>query len=122
MQSSHRGFTLLEVMVSLALISIALITIFSLQAQNLNLLCDADFNTRSVELLRERLSQLRAQKELDLGESSGEFEDHPGYGYVEKVEEISEIKGIYRVEETVFYETDTGRRTISIISFIYGRR
>jgi prepilin-type N-terminal cleavage/methylation domain-containing protein len=74
-RSQNRGFTLLEVVISMGLITIALLAVFRLQAQNLDLQSEAQFITLANHLAQDRMSQIQAGDELTEGSSSGDFLD-----------------------------------------------
>lgn len=78
-RSAQRGFTLLEVMVALAILATAFTALLSLHAQNLKTIARERSYTEALFLARERLAAVELQGAPDVGESRGDFEgDHPG--------------------------------------------
>jgi general secretion pathway protein I len=74
------GFTLLEVMVAMAIIAIALTAVFGSQSQSLTLASEAKFSTTAAFLAQSKMAEIEAQKPEDLTSDSGDFgEDFPGY-------------------------------------------
>lgn len=96
-KKSDSGFTLLEVLISMALIATALVAVFKLQGQNLDLLSEARFVTLATQLGRERLSQLQMQG-LKEGASSGEFgEGFALFTFEEKITRVFGMDHLYNV-------------------------
>jgi general secretion pathway protein I len=74
------GFTLLEVMVAMAIIAIALTAVLGSQSQGVSLASEAKFSTTAALLAQDKLAQLELEKPDDLVGDSGDFgEDFPGY-------------------------------------------
>jgi general secretion pathway protein I len=74
------GFTLLEVMVAMAIIAIALTAVFGSQSQSLTLASEAKFSTTAAFLAQSKMAEIEARKPEDLTSDSGDFgEDFPGY-------------------------------------------
>ena len=98
MRTSHRrpaaaGFSLLEVLVAVALLALTLSTIYGMQAQALSLAAEAQFKTNAAFLARTKLAEYESNL-LPLGES-GDFGDQfPGYSwkFSVKVPEMLENK------------------------------
>lgn len=94
------GFTLLEVMVALAIIAIALTAVFGSQSQSLLLASEAKFSTTAAFLAQMKMAELDAGDSRDLNSDSGDFgEDFPDYRWESKVtyatfsgaEEVSDL-------------------------------
>jgi general secretion pathway protein I len=78
----HAGFTLLEVMVAVAIIAIALTT------------NSAKFETMAALLAQAKMSEIALQDGGELSSDSGDFgDDYPGYAWEATVSDIS-IEGI----------------------------
>ena len=75
----NRGFTLLEVMVALAVLAIALTTLLGSQNQSMFAAGQADFASRSAMLARSKMAEIVAAEDNAV-EQSGDFDElHPGY-------------------------------------------
>jgi general secretion pathway protein I len=74
-----RGFTLLEVLVAVAMLGVGLVSLLGLHVRNLALL-ERDRNITDATLLaRTLMSEVEVQPFPDLGVESGDFEDrYPG--------------------------------------------
>jgi general secretion pathway protein I len=76
----HPGFTLLEVMIALAIIAITLVTLLASQSQSLSLASEAKFNTTAALLAQSKIAEVEAENPEDLASDSGDFgEDFPNY-------------------------------------------
>jgi len=75
------GFTLLEVMIAVAIIAIALMAVLGSQSQGLSLAGESRFNRTAALLAQEKMAEIEAVKDLgDLNSDSGDFGDEfPGY-------------------------------------------
>jgi general secretion pathway protein I len=92
---SNRGFTLLEVMISLAIIAIALLAVYGNYSQTIAMNTDQQFNT-TAPLLAARVAADFENRTLDeLVDESGNFGPaFDGYQWVVKVESVtSDILG-----------------------------
>ena len=80
MRKENRGFTLLEVMVAIALIAIALTAVLGSQSQSVSLAGEARFTTTATLLAQSKMAEIELQDPGDLTADSGDFdEDFPGY-------------------------------------------
>jgi general secretion pathway protein I len=83
------GFTLLEVLVALAVIAFAVVGLLGLHGRNLKMVARGQNLTRATLLARELVSQIQFQVLSsglqDLGDSSGTFEGYPGYRWERQV-------------------------------------
>jgi general secretion pathway protein I len=83
------GFTLLEVMVALAVLAIALTSIFKLQGQTVLMSAKARFLVIAPQLAQAKLADLEGQSFSDLGDGSGDFgSDFPNYQWSVSIEDI----------------------------------
>ena len=86
---SKNGFTLLEVMVALAILAIALTSIYRLQSQTMMMSADARFYSLAPQLAREKLSETESQEFKDITGGSGDFgDDYPGYSWNLSIEDM----------------------------------
>ncbi len=88
-RTALHGFTLLEVMVALAVLAIALTSIYRLQSQTMMMSADARFYSLAPQLARAKLSEIERQDFKDITSGSGDFgEDYPGYGWTLAIEDL----------------------------------
>jgi len=84
------GFTLLEVMVAMAIIAIALTAVLGSQSQSVSLAGEAKFNTTAPFLAQSKISELEVANPGELTDDSGDFgDDFPGYTWKTTVQNIS---------------------------------
>ena len=89
------GFTLLEVMVAMAIIAIALTAVLGSQSQGVSLASEAKFNTTAPLLAQSKIAEIEVAEQGVLTGDSGDFgEDFPGYIWE------------FSVEDTVFEEPE----------------
>ena len=92
------GFTLLEVMIAVAILAIALVAVFGSQSQSVSLASEAKFNTTAALLAQRKMAQIESISTQELNSDSGDFgEDFPDYQWDLKVSDVS-FTGIGTVE------------------------
>lgn len=85
-QAASRGFTLLEVLVSLAIIATVLVSIIRLQGQTISMNETVRFYSMAPFLAQARAAQIRMEPGSFMGEDSGDFgPDFPGYTWQSRV-------------------------------------
>jgi general secretion pathway protein I len=85
------GFTLLEVMIAVAVIAIALVTMIGAQAQSVDIAAIARFDTDAALLAQHQLTELLLAREESMGSDQGDFgDDYPAYGWRTEVMELGE--------------------------------
>ena len=94
------GFTLLEVMVAVAIIAIALMALLGSQSQGLSLANESRFNTTASLLAQGKMAEINAIKEQqDLVSDSGDFGDEfPDYTWQLSVDDVS-FEGAEKVSD-----------------------
>ena len=93
------GFTLLEVMIAMAIIAIALVAVFGSQSQSLSLANEAKFITTAALLAQSKMAEVETLSPGDLVSDSGDFgEDFPDYHWDLTVSDI-EFAGAEEVSE-----------------------
>ena len=92
---SPGGFTFLEVMVSVAIIAIAFVTLLGSQSQSVSVADDSRFNVTASLLAQQKLTELETADFESVFSEQGEFgEQYPSYRWK------TEVQGLY--------EEDTG--------------
>jgi len=95
----NSGFTLLEVMIAMAIIAIALVAVFGSQSQSLSLANEAKFSTTAALLAQSKMAEIETLNPKDLVSGSGDFgEDFPDYHWDLYVSDI-ELAGAGEVSE-----------------------
>lgn len=119
------GFTLLEVMVAMAILAIALTSLLGSQSQSLYAADEANFSMMSAFLAQEKMTELLTQDD-NLIIDSGDFgEYHPGYFWRAEVvqsdfSEIETLEGteylLTRIDLVV--HTENERRSFTISRYV----
>ena len=109
----NSGFTLLEVMISVAILAIALVSVYGSQSQSLSMANEAKFNTTAALLAQAKIAEIEAYKEGDLSSSSGDFgEDFPDYfwdlvvGDVPFTGEVDALENLRQIDLTLSYNRE----------------
>lgn len=104
------GFTLLEVMVALAIMAIVLVSVYRMHSQTLAMNAAARFYTQAPLLAQSKLAELESNSATLFAGDSGDFgEDFPGYSWTVATEDLSsealgEIgKDLKRIDVTVLF-------------------
>jgi general secretion pathway protein I len=107
------GFTLLEVMVALAVMSIVLVSVYRMHSQSLAMNTAARFYTQAPMLAKSKMVEIEALSSSAFPQDSGDFgEEFPGYTWQASIADInSEILGevaedLKRVDITVSLNED----------------
>jgi len=113
-----RGFTLLEVMVALAVLSLTLVVIFSQQAASINRGNEARIITKATLLAQERMTDLIAQDQLRTGEDEGEIQDSiPPFRWKQMVEE-SAVEGMLKLTVIVLWKEGESERDVRFVTYV----
>lgn len=110
-----RGFTLLEVMIALAILAIAMTSLFGSQSQALSLAIEAKFNGAAAFLAQEKLAEYEAGV-VEMVSGEGDFgEPFPGFTWKTEISDaeldafadLAELeRGLRRVELTIGWEEE----------------
>jgi general secretion pathway protein I len=118
--SAASGFTLLEVMVAMAIMAIVLVSVYRMHSQTLAMNTAARFYTQAPMLAQSKLAQLEGDSAEIVAGNSGDFGDKfPGYTWSISTDEVSsealgEIAADFkRIDMTVSFNND---------EYVYGVR
>lgn len=126
---SNSGFTLLEVMIALAIAAIALTAVFSSQGSGLHLAIQADRNTTASFLAQEKLAYIQSGLFEYTGEEGTFGEEYPGYSWkvtvedasFDELEELEQLTGlVVKVNLIIKYGEDQFEQ--SYITYIVNKR
>ncbi len=96
------GFTLVEILVCLALMAITFVAVFRLQAQNLEFQREARFITEAKYLAQGRLARIYAGNTTVPGSGSGDFSPaFPDMSYEEAGEKMVDKENLYKIRIVV---------------------
>ena len=107
------GFTLLEVMIALAVMSIVLVSVYRMHSQSLTMNTAARFYTLAPLLAQNKMAELETLSSEGFPDDSGDFgEQYPGYSWRTSVADISsEVLGevaddLKQIDLTVSYNNN----------------
>jgi general secretion pathway protein I len=85
----NAGFTLLEILVAMSIITFALISIFRLYTQTISMNHRLSFNTTAPFLAQKKMAEMTSIPGEELGDNSGDFgEEFPGYTWAVSIEDV----------------------------------
>lgn len=85
----NRGFTLIEVMIALAILSIALTTVYRLHGQTMELSARARFYNLAPLLAQGKLAEIERLGLAEASDNNGDFGlTYPGYTWTVHIEEM----------------------------------
>ena len=98
--NKRNGFTLLEVMVAVAVIAIAFVTLIGAQSQSVSIASQTRFRVTSALLAQQQLTEIEMTDYEQISSGSGDFgENYPGYQWQSEVSDLGESEtGIEGVE------------------------
>ena len=80
--ASRKGFTLLEVMIAMAILATVLVTVFHSQSQSIAMANESRAMTTLALLAQSRMAEVEGQQSLSTGQTSGKFgDDFPDYSW-----------------------------------------
>ena len=104
------GFTLLEVMVAMAVMAIVLVSVYRMHSQTLTMNTAARFYTQAPLLAQKKMAEVTTTSSGIFASDSGDFgENYPGYSWqVSTADVSSEVLGevaddLKRIDVTVAY-------------------
>jgi general secretion pathway protein I len=113
-----KGFTLLEVLVALAILSIALVVLFSQQATSLSRGNEARIITKATLLAQERMAGLLAEGRWITGIEEGEVKESvPPFKWRQQVEE-ADVEGMKRLTVVVLWKEGEKERDVSFVTYV----
>lgn len=112
------GFTLLEVMIAMAILAITLVTVYQSQSQSISMVSSSRFLTTASLLAQARMAEIDAADPRGLVSASGDFgEEFSGYAWQVEVGEVKEIPLLKRIVLTVTNGRMTTRNTYRLILY-----
>jgi general secretion pathway protein I len=108
------GFTLLEVMIAMAILAIALVAVYQSQSQSISMAGSSHFLTTASLLAQSRMAEIDAAEPRNITTGSGNFgDDFPDYQW--QVEIVgTEIDFLKKIVLTVTNDRMTVRNTYSL--------
>ena len=102
MLKKKAGFTLLEVMIAMAILAIALMAVFQLQSQSISMSSESRFMTTASLLAQSKMADIEAVASLSNSNQKGDFApEYPEYAWTTQVTD-TQIAKLKRIEVNVF--------------------
>jgi len=119
MPDSRRGFTLIEVLVAMLVLSIPFVTLLVHENRGIDYAMRSKFYTTSTLLAQRRVAEVKtARTPISTGEDKGDFGvDHPGYTYRENLE-TTPLTGYYKYTLRIFWGGDKSVFENKFITYI----
>ncbi len=116
--SGPEGFTLLEVLISLLIIAIVLITCLRAQNQSIRLYTLSRDMTVATILARQKMGEIEAMGFPELGEEEGDFEEQfPGFTW-KKAVSVTPFEEARRVDLSIVWKDGIRERRVDVVSYI----
>lgn len=108
------GFTLLEVMVAVAIIAIAFVTLIGSQSQSVSIAGKTSFAVSSALLAQQKLTEIEMVDFEGVSSDGGDFgENYPGYRWRSEVTDLGE-------DETGIAESDGMLKSVDLVVTLGG--
>ena len=112
------GFTLLEVMIAMAILAITLVTIYQSQSQSISMASSSRFLTTASLLAQGRMAQIDAADPREVVSAKADFgEEFSDYTWQVEVGDVKEIPLLKRIALTVTNGRMTTRNTYRLILY-----
>ncbi len=116
--SGPRGFTLLEVLISLAIIATVLVTCFRAQNGSIRVYNLSRDMTVATILARQKMGEIEAAGFPELGEEQGDFDERfPGFTWKEVVSETPFVEA-RRVDLSIVWKDGIRERRVDVVAYI----
>ena len=116
--SAAGGFTLLEVIVSLLIVAIVLVTCLRAQNQSIRVYNLSRDMTIAAILARQKMGEIEAAGFPELGEEEGDFEEQfPGFTWKKAASETP-FEEARRVDLSIVWKDGIRERRVDVVSYI----
>jgi general secretion pathway protein I len=116
-QNKASGFTLMEVMIAMAILAIALVAIFQLQSQSISMSTDSRFMTTAALLAQSKMVEVEADSTLANHSEDGDFgPDYPQYIWHLAVGD-TQLPQFKKIEVTVINKLFINRGTYTLLLY-----
>lgn len=112
-----KGFTLMEIMVAMAILAIALVSVFQLQSQTISMAVDSRFMTTAALLAQSKMVDMETASDLSNKTDAGVFgPDYPQYTWRTVVSD-TQLPRFKKIEVTVTNTLFLRRGTYTLILY-----
>jgi len=113
------GFTLLEVMIALAIVAVALVALLGLETRSIEVSARQQILTRATLLAQERLAEIESAATVDAAETSGVFAP-PFAEFRWQVQFVATpLPQVRQVEMTVAWGESKRNEEVTLTSFVW---
>ena len=111
------GFTLLEVMLAMAILAIALVAVFQSQSQSISMTNISRLATTAPLLAQSKMAEIEGMDPKNIGSGSGDFGDNfPDYSWRADVME-TEISSFKKIEVTVINKKMVSNNSYQLVLY-----
>jgi len=115
--SGFRGFTLLEVMIAMAILATTLVVVFQSQSQSVSMAGRARFETTASLLAQVIMSEIEAASPEKVISDKGDFgDDFPDYSWQVYVTE-AELESLKKIEVEIVNERMTSNNSFRLVLY-----
>jgi len=115
--SKKNGFTLLEVMIAMAILAITLVVVFQSQSQSISMAGRARFETTASFLAQSKIAEIEAAEAENVVSGSGNFgDDFPDYSWQVNVTE-AKIELLKKIEVKIVNERITSNNSFRLVFY-----
>ncbi len=115
--NNTKGFTLIEVMIAMAILAAVLVVVFQLQSQSISISTDSRFMTTAALLAQSKMAEVEAGSIMDTNTKDGDFgTDFPDYTWHLDIGD-TQIPKFRRIEITVKNNLFINRGTYSLVLY-----
>lgn len=119
---SPAGFTLIEIMIALAVISISFVVLLGLRNRDIALATYTHHMTEATLLARQKITETTVTSFPNVGELEGDFgEDYPGYTWKQEVKPTP-YDVVRELVVTVFWEEGKAREEVRFTTYLFNVR
>jgi general secretion pathway protein I len=117
MKNKTAGFTLLEVMVAMAILAMSLVAVYRLQSQSISLATESRFKTSAALLAQSKMAEVEAATALTNRTDSGDFgPDYPLYNWRLEITD-TEFAQFKKIDVTVVNKSFVSGGTYKLILY-----
>jgi general secretion pathway protein I len=124
LQYNERGFTLIEIVVALTVLSLALPALLSSFTMAAKGQARAEGRTTALYLLRYRMAEIELAGYPDIGEEEGEFGENSRYHWHSSTQDVEseEFEGLRQVTVTVSWQELGKEKSVSLSTYVAERQ
>ena len=116
-RNKAKGFTLMEVMIAMAILAIALVSIYQLQSQSISMSTDSRFMTTAALLAQSKMVEVETASSLSNKSDSGDFGlDYPQYTWQLEIGD-TQLPQFKKIEITVTNKLFIRRGTYKLVLY-----